>query len=450
MKLWVRSASGGGEPTQIAPGCRLFESTPVWSPDGRHVFFIGICGSDVLAWQSRPEHFGIAAWVANVDGSGLKQNREFYHIWQSIHYEDPIIDQWIANPSRLLIPLLVGDAVSVTSVPVSADGTEVSGPPQRLAFVGGTDARISAAQNGRIVLSAGDARYHIWTLPLGSNGAAKGPPRQVTHGPAGERSPALSSDQRGLAFLARRESGTRLFYKDLTTGREKELSTAGYRYEAPVFSPDGTRIMCVQYPSPASFRDVVYEVPVSGGPSKTIWDKSVWSWVSDWFPDGSRLLLSGGSLAELDLASGVRTALLNNGQELHDAHYSHDGRWLVFRSAPPRQTLGKFQRSEVFVAPYRGSVASDRELIRVAANNIDYDPHFSADDRLIFFMSERDGFPCIWAQPMAANMHPEGRPFAVYHSHERRRTLAGMDVGSEVIAFARNEVSGNVWLLESK
>jgi eukaryotic-like serine/threonine-protein kinase len=272
VKFWVR-LTGGGESTQIGTGCRLFEQTPVWAPDSSRILFIGICGKDV-ARVDQPENYGITAWVSTLDGKALKQNRELYGLWRTIH-NSPRIDQWIANPSRLLIPLPVGDATSITAVPVSADGTGVGGPPQRLTIAGGSAARVSAARNGRLALAAETSESHIWTLPIDSKDAATAGPQRVTSGPAGEHTPALSADGEKLAFLSIRANGPRLFYKDLATGREKEVSTEGYRYDTPKVSRDGTKILCVQYPSPESWRNVIFEVSIAGGLSRKIWDKDI-------------------------------------------------------------------------------------------------------------------------------------------------------------------------------
>ena len=455
-KVWVRPI-GGGEATQIGAGCRLFAGTPVWSPDGSRILFVGTCGSDLATRGSQPENYGLAAWVATSDGKDLKPNRELYGLWRSIH-SDPVIDQWIANPSRLLIPISVGDATSITAVPVSADGTRIGGPPQRLTLAGGEVTRVSAALNGRIALSTETSQSHIWTLPVDSEGAATGLPKQMTYGPAGEDSPALSADGEKLAFLSMRAHGVRLFYKDLATGREKEVSTEGYRYATPVFNHDGTKIMCVQYPNAESGRDFIFEVPISGGVSKKVWDKATWSWLFDWSPDGSTLLFLGqwppgastrDSLQELDVKSGATTIFLADSEVLERPRFSHDGRWVVFQKFPGTEFRAKPSRTRVFLAPFRKALVPRTEWIPVTDNNLDLDPHFSYNDRLIFFTSERDSSKCVWAQRLGRDMHADGPPFAVYHSHERRRPLGeSLGVGPHAVVFDRTEMAGNVWLME--
>jgi eukaryotic-like serine/threonine-protein kinase len=453
-KVWVRLIAGG-EATQIGAGCRLFPTTPVWSPDGSRILFLGNCGSDVDARDKQPENYGLAAWVATIDGKDLKPNRELYGFWRSIHHP-PVIDQWIGNPSRLLVPLNDGDAGVMTAVPVSDDGTRVSGRSQRLAFAGGMASRISASASGRIVLSTMTAPLHIWTMPIDSHGMAAGPPKQLTYGPAGEFKPSLSADGKKLAFVSLRANGERLFYKDLATGREKEASTEGYRYDTPVFNHDGSKIMCVQYPKPDSWRDSVFEITILGGFSRKVWDKATWSWLYDWSPDNSTLLLlfGGGSehhgVQELDVASGATTTLFApDAEDLQSAHFSQDGRWVVFTSTPWMQFSALPSRSRIFIAPFRKSLVPRSEWIPVTRNDVDLNPYFSHDGKLIFFSSQRGGSLGVWAQRLRADMHPDGAPFTVFHSHEITRAVwGGVQAGPHAIVFGRDEDSGNIWLLE--
>ena len=177
QKIWVRRLASG-EATHIGAGCRLFPQTSVWSLDGSRILFIGTCGTDIAAVGSRPENYGLSAWVATPDGKELNPNRELYRLWSSIFDTGMVIDEWVANPSRLLIPLSVGDAASITAVPVSSDGTRISGPPQRLAFSGGHVSRVSAALNGRIVLSTGTSEPHIWLYRLTAAARWRGPQRK--------------------------------------------------------------------------------------------------------------------------------------------------------------------------------------------------------------------------------------------------------------------------------
>jgi hypothetical protein len=127
--------------------------------------------------------------------------------------------------------------------------------------------------------------------------------------------------------------------------------------------------------------------------------------------------------------------------------FSHDGRWVTFNGE-------KDGRSRIYVVPFRKALVPRSEWIPVTDSQWDDKPRFSHNDKLIFFMSTRDGFRCIWAQRLGPDMHPAGSPFAVYHSHQRRRTLGQsiadfqMDVGPNMIVFNQVERTGQIWLLE--
>jgi len=234
-----------------------------------------------------------------------------------------------------------------------------------------------------------------------------------------------------------------------------------------VFNHDGSKLICVQYPSSESWQNFIFEVPtLAGGLSRKIWDKAVFSWLSDLAPDGSALLEGyGAAIRELDLVSGAATLLFADDSNLGNGHFSHDGRWVAFTSAPKTEFVSKNAKSRVYVAPFRKTLVPRSEWIQVISNTLDsqasaavlegFDPRFSENDKLIFFESDHDGFSCIWAQRLRADMRPDGDPFAVYHSHERKLPLsrahgAGLAVGPRTLLFERMQLTGNIWLLEQE
>ena len=80
----------------------------------------------------------------------------------------------------------------------------MTGTPQRLASVTDSVTRVSAASDGRIVISVSPSVPHIWGLPIDGKGHAAGPPKQLAYGPATEGGPALSRDGGKLAFVSTR------------------------------------------------------------------------------------------------------------------------------------------------------------------------------------------------------------------------------------------------------
>jgi hypothetical protein len=82
---------------------------------------------------------------------------------------------------------------------------------------------------------------------------------------------------------------------------------------------------------------------------------------------------------------------------------------------------------------------------------------WSRDGTLIYNVSERDGFNCIWAQRLdSLTKRPVGAPFAVFHRHHGRISVrAGTDhallaVGRDKMVFNMTDLTGNIWMAEWK
>ena len=89
---------------------------------------------------------------------------------------------------------------------------------------------------------------------------------------------------------------------------------------------------------------------------------------------------------------------------------------------------------------------------------LERDPAWSPDGRFLYFISERDGFRCVWARSLnPLTKQPAGDAFAVRHFHSARFSLrhvgsqgflTGLSVGDGALLFSMGELKGNVWLEE--
>jgi Tol biopolymer transport system component len=427
-ELFVQRLSGGA-PTPIGPGCPVFPFSPVWSPDSRRIIFFAECKME--------EYSG---WVATMDGRLSRA--------PGLH-EEPVIDQWLTNPPRLLLPFDregVFDEGSIRTLPISEDGTKVTGPPERLTFGTGSE-RHASAGNGLVVVSAFTAEDHIWGIPIDAGGHSNGPPRQLTSGSTHENLNYLSRDGRKLLFTSWRPD-LRLYLADLRTGKEQEIPSGDLTWlDGGVLNPDATRLVFHSWG--LSMGHSFYEGPVAGGFPKKIAGGDLG--VYDWSPDGGTLFgHSGPAVDEVDVNSLSKTTFLQDPEYgIWNAHFSPDGRWVTFNVTKRDNT------SQVYAVPFRKGLVPRSEWIPISDSGWDDKPHFSANGKLIVFSSDRDGFRCIWARPLGPDMHPTGDAFAVYHSHERRRSLRKLDLvtidladGPDMVVFNQEERTGNIWLLE--
>jgi hypothetical protein len=75
---------------------------------------------------------------------------------------------------------------------------------------------------------------------------------------------------------------------------------------------------------------------------------------------------------------------------------------------------------------------------------------------LLYFISDRDGYLCLWAQRLANRTKaPLGTPFPVYHFHSARLSTANLDMSVLEIGVAKDkiivglgELTGNVWSMK--
>ncbi len=103
-------------------------------------------------------------------------------------------------------------------------------------------------------------------------------------------------------------------------------------------------------------------------------------------------------------------------------------------------------------------VPPERWIAVTDGNSLDKDAVWAPGGALLYFLSERDGFRCIWARKLdPATKAPLGEPFAVQHFHTARRSLkrivnntgtTGLSVAPGQMMFAFGELTGSIWLEE--
>ena len=99
----------------------------------------------------------------------------------------------------------------------------------------------------------------------------------------------------------------------------------------------------------------------------------------------------------------------------------------------PRRQVGRVpcasqrhqHRADLDCAGRAGAARAASHLdSRHAGDALERDPAWSPDGRFLYFISERDGFRCVWARPLdAATKRPIGDAFAVRHFHAARFSL---------------------------
>lgn len=241
--IYALDAQDGGTARPVLTGM-AFESNPVFSPDGKRFAFI----SDRSGAMN--------LWVANVDGSGLKQiSRDTgMEVWSS--------PAWSPDGRKVYASRMIRPKLAFELFLFDADGgsgiqlTEAGSPDN-------WDTRHNAL--GAVAAPDGNTLYyasklgHTWTEDdppnwhIARRDLRTGAESEAIRTPGGAMHPALSRDGTLLAYAGREGQETVLRLRNLATGEDRRLiaidhdaQEGGYYADLTprfVFAPDGKSIV---------------------------------------------------------------------------------------------------------------------------------------------------------------------------------------------------------------
>lgn len=438
-RVYVLPSGGGDSPREIFSELEK-AAAPVWSADGRWIAVIAPGGFRTEAWAaSFNAETGVTGKPQPMGFARLKSTTLMAATW-------PTPVRWMPDNQSIVFSALGSGVANLYRAAVFGNPPRLSGETHRLTSGSGKEAPFQPV--GRLLPLAGLARsYEIWAIPLDANrGTTRGIPNRVAGGGINDW-PSLALDGSRLAYVSTRygqgQAGLggnyTIVVRDLASRREAAIPVLA----APVLSPDGRRIA---YAKGGIYITSVSSLDQIGDPQLLCADCGRPCGFS---PDGSKLIhRTAGGLALLDLTTGEKTPLVEARSTFTEARISPDHRWIVFQETAAgvsRIWLARFGASPIPRSEWHpltdGSGWDDR-------------PRWSPDSSLLYFLSDRDGFRCIWGQRLdSVSKRPVGPPFAVYHSHESHSSLinvnpvyAGLEVTRDMLVFVNGETTGNIWL----
>jgi Tol biopolymer transport system component len=247
--------------------------------------------------------------------------------------------------------------------------------------------------------------------------------------------------------------------RDLQTGRENALTAGRVNVQQPKISADGTK---VAYWEVDGRKQSISIVAAAGGlPRKLCEDCGPPTHVS---AHGDKMLEESQSRSDavilVDAASGKQTELARSREapkvSPFAARFSPDEKWVVFHALANARPLAR----QLFIIPFRPAAPAplDRQdwIAITGGSELDAEAYWSPNGNLLYFLSDRDGFRCIWAQGLdPSTKRPLGSPFAVQHFHHARNSLSGvggsmaaigLSVAKDKLVFALGDMTGNIWM----
>lgn len=452
--VYIVSATGG-EPRRIRPE---FAATrhPLWLPDGQ-LLFVGRWGDEV-DW-----------WVAPVEGAPAIRTNAFRVLRDQGLGPPP--GEFTINPDDLhrdgpsvLFSATFGDSANIWQIDLSPRGI-IAGSARRVTFGTALESQPAAAwRQADAVAFAGLAiNVDIWSVPIdAARGQIAGVPERLTEALSFEGYADVSRDGRRLAFVASRAGGWDLRVRDLEHGADSTLVSGSAPLIQARISVDGSHV--VYWERSETVRAVHIVSTSAGVPQKLCDDCGPATDVS-----------AGGSLVLMDSTDGPEAILLVNTASkkqiplvasaahpdalLYNARFSPDLQWITFHAV-----MGSATTRQIFIVRYQGEHPAnaaggiqEADWIAVTDNTaLDRDPYWSPDGNAVYFLSERDGFRCLWLQHLEpSTKRPAGPAMPVRHFHSARLSLSSADIRPSAVGvsltaarmfFGLGELTGNIWL----
>ncbi|MBI4601929.1 MAG: serine/threonine-protein kinase [Planctomycetes bacterium] len=446
-EIHIVPAAGG--PTRRLQQDFFAARYPAWSPSGEHILFVGA--------KAAPASEAYDFFVTSIEG-GAPVATEAYMAMSpgSKHLASSQPGTWTARGNRLFFTSYTVGPSNLWSVQIHPTSGKVLGAPELVRS--GTSAELQPwmAENGSLVFSSQEQKVDVWSLAIDpETGEASGEPVPVTRTAAVERTPTISRNGKRVSFSADEGKTSRVCVLDLDRPDVPVYRTSGPGAEFyPSLSDDGAYV-ALRRRVPDGPRQEGRIVRLADGAEVLQLTDHGHSW--GWSPDGKTLLYWPGgawpraSIAALEVSSGAtRQAVQSDRYALYHGHLSPRGPWLCFNA------VAEGELSKVFVAPYHEDrITPEEEWIHVAGGSALADkPRWSHDGRIVYFVSDHDGFRCLYGQ----RLHPETRKpeegalFDLRHFHEARRSLANISIGDfepwvarDRIVYNLAEITGSIW-----
>jgi len=326
----------------------------------------------------------------------------------------------------------IGDATSTELERIELEETKRKGRGRLVLGVAGAAAiAVLAFLAGRGLAPGG-----------GASGTTLGSARmtQLTFDSGVEYQPGVSPDGRSLVYVSAADGDADIYLRRV--GGERSINLTPDSDEAdttPVFSPDGERIAF------RSDRDGG-GIFVMGATGESVRRLTDFGFNPSWSPDADSILVATESIVNpygrgtrsqlwrIDTATGERTRLDREGDDIVQARYSPGGGRIAFWGLP----LGTGKRV-LYTMPAAGGEA----IALTDDDAINWNPVWSSDGRLLYFLSDRGGNMNVWRMPIdEASGEARGNPEPVTVSAVPM-TWLDVAAGSGRIVFSTSSYSAS-------
>ncbi|HUH64210.1 MAG TPA: protein kinase [Terracidiphilus sp.] len=437
---------------------------PVWNSNGSDILFRGCypCNQSIL------DHWDW--WAIKADGSSLKATGARNILDKNRVMPIGGLQGWIGK--RVLFAGERDGVEHIWELNVSPDDRQVRGRPSELAQEDAREKDIAAsmAANNVVALAQlGTSAVHVWRLdervPSGDHGLT---PINATQDTATQDSdmeldPSVSTNGKWLTFVSGLSANNGIWRQNTVTGEPKQLSPPGVEKRWPVIDDSGTAL-AYESRDPASGKPAVYLRRVDDDRDLEICAPC--ENPTGWFHGNEGLFLADASEPTVDMywvATGQleRAFWAKPNTRIVQATWSPANGYVLFaacelvaNSPACRDTLqayavrfprNKNDKNSPWI-PITGPTAHPNESVEL--------PRWSGDGRTVYYISNRDGYLCLWAQSFdPAAGRPTDQPRAVEHFHSQQLSVSvissrsfNISAGDHFVYLNISEMKSKIWL----
>ena len=419
------------------------ESYALWTRDGRHILFKGrgrgVKTFDLWAVPFDPSG-GETGIAFSTGAAATLQQANVRHGPQDICPSD-----WLDDA------LIYMAETSVWRLEISPHALKVDGPPRPIVAAGPLEDHVRVfsrpGKDALLYYTPIRRAVHLFALPVDTERAkATGELQQLTNdvsilgGFDGARG-HVSFDGMTLLYVSS-QSGTKEFWrKNFATGTEERIPLSSRPPRQFVASSD---LKYIVFSQTTANRPAVYIAALdSSAPTRLCEDCGLPKACSS--DCRAVLTLKDRKLQSIDVQTHAISVLLDDARlEPEEVSISPDSRWIALVTAE----TGKNDR-QGYVIPNIAPLPAKSTWIPIVREPYDLELHWSPDGTVLYYLNQRDGFRCLWAQKLdSTTKRPFGEPIAVWHFHQHQRyPLNGsrLAIARDKIVLTLTESLANIW-----
>ncbi len=310
--------STGGEPRQLLTDF-FMARYPTWAIDGRHLLFQGI-----RSRETRPDW-----WVVNLESHATIRTGAYEG------FETAGLDllqlglrlvppgSFDASGKHIIFAGGSGAVSNLWRMPISMEHWTVTGEPIHLTTGSGLEQHPSSGGAGRVVFSSLQSNSDVWSQSIDANQARlRGEMSRLTQSASDDFGGFLSADGRGMVFESFRSGNRDIWFLDLETGTETNLTETPAQERSAAISPNGDE---VAYTVLDSEERPIFVLATKAGVAREICADC--GSPVHWSPDGDSLLYEGRSvptaIGRIKISSGeISIAVKHPRYGLYDSRFS--------------------------------------------------------------------------------------------------------------------------------